>query len=259
MGYKNLVATNAMLLKSKKAQETLRHIDLAAVSIDGPPEKHNYIRNHPNAFNEMLQGVEILKQHLPAFGFIHTVTPSGLNDLIWLTEFAIDKEASLLQLHPLEAAGRATDQMAGEIMAEEHRHTAFIIANLLKVKCADVIQIQLDLLHKDYIIRYPETAYYKPAFRASNETLMGDLFKSIVVDENGNILPIGYGLNHRFNIGNIFEPLSFSEMRVRFMERTWYKLCHLFEYTYKQILTGNSEIIMWSQLFTENSHTADIV
>src|SRR4029078_148177 len=102
------ITTNAMLLGSERAKKILKQADLIAISIDGKPSQHDYIRDFDGAFKKMLEGVEIVKDHVKRFGFIHTVLPQSLDVMAWLTHFAMNHKAGLIHFHPLESAGRAT-------------------------------------------------------------------------------------------------------------------------------------------------------
>ena len=105
IGYYTSVVTNGMLLKSDKNQKALRNIDVLAVSIDGEPDYHNYLRNLPQAFDKTLEGIEIIKDNTDFYGIIHTVVPQTFKSLLWLADFTSEHKAKLLQLHPLENAG----------------------------------------------------------------------------------------------------------------------------------------------------------
>src|SRR5215213_8824767 len=87
LGFFNSITTNAMLLGSERAKKVLKQADLIAISIDGKPEQHDYLRNFAGAFQKMVEGIGIVKDHVSNFGFIHTVFPESLKIMPWLTHF----------------------------------------------------------------------------------------------------------------------------------------------------------------------------
>ncbi len=155
-GYQVTMATNGMMLGSERNQNLLKYVDLVAVSIDGQEGLHDHIRAKLGAYTKMLEGVEVLRKHRKAFGFIHTVSPQSWESLIWLGEFAVAQGAKLLQLHPLEMAGRANAEMGGEVINEELAHKIYILTEYLRQKHFGELIIQLDMLHRDYLLEFPQ-------------------------------------------------------------------------------------------------------
>jgi MoaA/NifB/PqqE/SkfB family radical SAM enzyme len=107
------VTTNAMLLNDQRAEMLHDGANLVAVSLDGPPDSHNHLRAHPRAFELMTQGVARLRRAGVPFGFIFTLSLHNLHELSWVADYAVAQGASLLQVHPLEEVGRATDHLQG--------------------------------------------------------------------------------------------------------------------------------------------------
>jgi len=196
IGYHIAVASNGMLLQSERNKRILENIDLIAISLDGQPELHDYIRGQKGAFDKMMQGVEVLKSLEKPFGFIHTVTPQSWQSLIWLGEFAHENGAKLLQLHPLEMYGRAVEDLSECVIDDTLAHQTYILATYLQSKYAEQMVVQQDLLHRDYLETFPQIVNSFDRQCTQNGRL-ADVFDNIVIEENGNILPVAYG----------FEPL----------------------------------------------------
>src|SRR5450759_5399538 len=106
-GMRTTVTTNGTLLNTKRLDKLQSCLDILAISLDGPPDMHNEIRQSPLAFDRLLRGVEHVRSLGLSFGFIHTLTKQSWTHLLWLADFAAQQEASLLQIHPLELSGRA--------------------------------------------------------------------------------------------------------------------------------------------------------
>ena len=87
--------------------------DLLAISLDGVPDSHNRMRNAPHAFAHMKANLDGVRKTGIPFGFIFTLTLSNLHELPWVTRFAVEQGAALLQIHPLEEVGRGRTALAG--------------------------------------------------------------------------------------------------------------------------------------------------
>src|SRR5215831_4887798 len=193
IGFFNSVTTNGMLLRSDKAKRILQHLDLVALSIDGKEEFHDIMRNQPGAFKKMLEGVEVLKDSIDRYGFIHTVLPNSWQLFPWLTEFAIEKKASLLHLHPLEMSGRARENFSNNHFSAADLYKVYIAHYYLKTHYEKDLFIQLDLLHRDNIINNPNFIFHQNFEPRLDVTNFSSVFKELIIDEKGDILPIAHG------------------------------------------------------------------
>lgn len=250
LGYKNMVVTNAMLLKTARAKRILELTDLAAVSIDGKPDWHNHLRQSPVAFEKMLEGVEIIKEICPNFGFIHTVTPESIDDLFWLGAFTAEKGAKLLQLHPLEMSGRGKNLEAIKLH-QDHLLKIYMLGFYLQQMYADQFFVQLDLLHKDIIKEKPDIVVPKPINTLSNPDL-SDLLKNIIIDETGTILPYTHGFNKAYSIGNLKANADYQQMINSFMDRKSEAINDLCSSVLESILKSTSEdVFNWYEKITK--------
>ena len=255
MGYFNSVTSNGMLLESNKAKNILKHIDLIAISIDGKEEFHDTMRNHKGAFKKMLLGLQIIKDSIKQYGFIHTLLPDSWQLLPWLTEFAINHKAALLHLHPLEMSGRASQSFTGLKFTPVDLYKIYIAHHYLSTYYQNEIYIQLDLLHKDNIIDNPNFLFHQSFTPRLTCESFSSIFKELIIDDKGDIFPIAYGCSSFFKIGNINSTEKLSEMIERFMEKKINYIIRLFNNTYFEIVNNTDfEIFNWSERVIENSH-----
>lgn len=251
LGYQNTMASNGMLLQSERNQRILEYVDLIAISLDGPEELHDQIRGQPGAFNKMLKGVDVLKSLNKAFGFIHTVTSKSWDKLIWVGDFAFERGAKLLQLHPLEMYGRAEQQLADMCIDDTLAHRTFILGNYLKSKYADSMVVQLDLLHRDYLEEYPQSVNSFDRQCAINGRI-SDLLDTIIIEETGRVLPIAYGLASEYTIGNVY---SFDESLFdQYIAGKIPSIKSLFSQTLNKIVANKqNDIVNWNELLVGES------
>jgi MoaA/NifB/PqqE/SkfB family radical SAM enzyme len=258
-GYKNLAASNGMLLKSARAQSCLAQLDLIAISIDGKEPFHDTIRDQPGAYKKMLDGVVILRQHGRLFGFIHTITSKSWEILLWLAEFAHQQGAKLLQLHPLELTGRAAIEFNHLAPSQEALHKVYIISHYLKQKYAGKMAIQLDFLHRLSVLHAPEmVSYFGPDFKL-NEGNFARVVRSLIVDHNGNIFPLSYGFSERFRIGQISDIKNGHDLFKKFIQQKGDAFYSLLQQTFHQIESEEQDdMIAWTERIVAQSNQKTI-
>jgi hypothetical protein len=134
-------------------------------------------------------------------GIIHTLTPASLPHLRWLLDFAREQGVALLQLHPLEGAGRALDEMREDIPDDMAATRAALLAMIVADSEAD-IAIQVDLFSRDLIEHQPHMI-----FAVEDEAVAGarlsDLVNPLVLESNGDVVPIAYGFGREFRVCNM--------------------------------------------------------
>lgn len=254
LGYYNSVTTNGTLFNHRTDhRKTLELIDLLAISLDGEPAHHNYLRNSPKAFDKMLEGLEIVKDSMEAYGFIHTVTPDTLASLFWLGDFVANHGGKLLQLHPLESFGRGKDVYDDLALNQTLLQKIFILIQYLKHKYANQFVIELDLLHRDQILQNPQSIYAH--LPATAPGVLTQRLREIIVDERGDIIPVSHGFSKFHKIGNILESADFKSLSADFMMGKYDSLQRLFNNTFNAIEANeNIELLNWAELVVQNSH-----
>ncbi len=255
LGFFNSITTNAMLLGTERAKKVLAQADLIAISVDGKEEQHDAVRNFAGAFKKMEEGVRIVKDHVAAFGFIHTVFPGNWNIMHWLVQFALNHDAKLLHFHPLEMAGRAAKTLSTINFSTEDLHKIFVAFHYLKEAYNDRLFMQLDLLHRDYILHNPAFVFHQssaPDFTVAN---FSNIFRELIIDEEGDIIPISHGCSKHFTLGNIYDNVCCATMIERFMEEKAADIKGLYKATHDFIAEHpETELINWSELVIHFSH-----
>lgn len=250
MGYYNQLVSNGMLLKSKRNIAILEFIDSIALSIDGNKTLHNHIRGSDLAYDKMLEGAEVLNnQHIP-FGFIHTVTKKSWKDIPDLIALAKKLGAEILQLHPIEGAGRAMEELNDEFFLDDNDlHRVFILSELLKESSS--IKVHLDLLHRHFIQEQPQLVFGNVKEVCS----IHDLMKEIIITEKGEVLPISYGFSNDYLICNLNDTTSNFETSIeKFIENKGHLLKDLLSRTYENMLADEEkDLFNWSEIIVNES------
>lgn len=244
-GYTNALVTNGMLLGSSYNRQLLSLTDLVAISVDGPPELHNYVRNSPKAFEKMSGGVQIIRQEVARMGIIHSVSRRSWESLLWLGEWAHEHRADLLQLHLLEETGRAKTDMIGEGIDDLLRHKLFILATYLKQKYEPHMHLQVDMITRQSLL---------DKAGEHGEGLLNSFFSEIVINERGDIMPFSYGFSNEFIIGNISEQLPLKDMFERFTTRKGDALLALAHQVLQQLRADDDvDFLNWGEYLIKAS------
>ncbi|MEL6557854.1 MAG: radical SAM protein [Bacteroidota bacterium] len=197
LGYFVQVVSNGTLFGSARIKRILSKINSIAISIDGDEQLHNEMRDSKLAFKKSLDGINLLNDLGIPFGIIHTVTKQSWQKIPDLLEFAVLHGAKLLQLHPLELAGRASGQSQMQL-SQSDLHKLYILVSALQGTVCE-IDIHLDLTHKVHLT--DETQ--KLVGSSENVTEIQDLTRDLIITESGSVLPISYGFSPDFEIFNI--------------------------------------------------------
>jgi MoaA/NifB/PqqE/SkfB family radical SAM enzyme len=180
-------------------------VNLVAVSLDGQQELHNEIRGSARAFEKLETGVEVLRSLGIPFGFVHTLTRRNWQHLLWVAEFAAASGAGLLQIHPLESAGRAAVEMKEQSANDEVLAAVYVLAFILGARYEGKLRIQLDLLHRDIVREQPQLVYAEDGERECAEAPAASLLGLLVLEADGTIVPVSYGLSRRYSVCNARE------------------------------------------------------
>jgi len=204
LGLRTTVTTNGYFLQPRRLESLRDFVDVLAVSLDGPPELHNRLRGSPRAFDRLCAGLESLRTSGLNFGFIHTLSRETWEHLLWVAEFAAGSGARLLQLHPLEMAGRG--EGLGALCAEEDGLAkAYLVATALAAKYSGTMTVQVDLLHREQVLRTPGIIYADELPGRCDAIAPADLLGLIVMEADGAIVPISYGFSRRYQICSLKE------------------------------------------------------
>jgi MoaA/NifB/PqqE/SkfB family radical SAM enzyme len=205
LGLCTTVTTNGFFTGQGRFNRLRELVDVVAISLDGPPEIHNRIRGSTRAFRRLEVAIENVRQARIPFGFIHTLTQRNWEYLLWVAEFAAASGARLLQIHPLELAGRAGSQMAGDAPENDVLAKVYVLAFALASRYGDTMKVQLDLLYADHLREEPELVYAGEPEENSDQTVPAQLLGLLVLEPDGTVVPVSYGFSRLYKVCNVKE------------------------------------------------------
>lgn len=202
LGLTTAVATNGMLLDRRRLEMLRGAADLIAISVDGVPESHNRMRGSERAFAKMHSRLAGLRESGIPFGFIFTLTQHNLNELEWVTEFAVSEGAKLLQIHPLEEVGQATGNLEGKAPDETEMGFACWIADHIEKQVGDRLRVQVDVVNKEALIRRPDMVYAMPE-APGRELPLAEIISPLIIEADATVVPLEYGFPREYALGNL--------------------------------------------------------
>jgi Fe-coproporphyrin III synthase len=254
LGFTTTVTTNGSVLDRGRLERVAAHLDGIALSLDGPPAVHNRIRASPRAFSSFLRGLGAVQESGLPFGLIHTVTEQSWADLDWVAAFAADSGASLLQIHPLELVGRARLESTGEALRADTINRVYVLAALLEARHRPRFRVQVDLLSLDEILADPELVYAGPALPPAGG-LGADRLASLVIESDGAVVPITYGIDRRYAIGDVTRGTLQKSWRAWEEDgyREFRELCRV---VFEEIGGSGVKLVNWHEWLVERSRDA---
>lgn len=205
LGLRTTVTTNGFFTGKERLNRLYGLIDALAISLDGIPEIHNKMRGSGHAFMRLEAGLKYVRKAEIPFGFIHCLTQRNWEHLLWVASFAAKSKACLLQIHPLELAGRANDKMIGEAPEDEVLAKVYILALMLANKYEGTMKVQLDLLYRDHIREEPGLVYAEKLEDKFSQATPAQLLGLLVLEANGTIVPLSYGFSRNYKLCNVKE------------------------------------------------------
>lgn len=197
LGMRTAVTTNGLLLTTRRLSELEGLVDVLAISLDGRPETHDWIRGDRRAYSQMAQRLPAIRDSGISFGFITTLTMHNVNELEFVFELAAEWGASLVQVHPLEPDG-AGATLTTAVPDSTELGYAFFEATRLSV--VHGIPVQIDLVTQRDLHSAPERFLVSPRDPAAP---LGQWLTPLVVETDGAVVPLSYGFGRDYALGNL--------------------------------------------------------
>lgn len=199
------LVTNGLVFTERRVAELKDSVDMVAISLDGAPERHNCTRGLSSAFVQMRNKLALLRDAGMKFGFVFTLTRDNLAELEWAADFAWRQGAVLFQVHPLELAGRAALNLAGQEPAGDPAARAWLIVQRLRQIYQDKMAVEADLT----IPALPPIAK-EQALSHARESLtgrrpLGHFLSPLVLEADGFLAPLRFAFPRAFTFGSLHD------------------------------------------------------
>jgi len=117
-----------------------------------------------------------------------------------VAEFALDEGARLLQIHPLEAAGRAIRELGESFPDAVEESYAYLLAAQLQQSLRGRLQVQLDLLSRRLMADQPNLFFAGESDPCGS---LADRVRPLIIEADGTVVPIEHGFDRSFSLGNL--------------------------------------------------------
>jgi MoaA/NifB/PqqE/SkfB family radical SAM enzyme len=248
-GFRTTVTTNGMLLDARRLEPLGECLDLLAISLDGIPAAHNRIRGSKHAFERMAGRLHAVRESGIPFGFIFTLTQHNLHELSWVMEFAHQEGAGLLQIHPLEVAGRAEQCLPRSAPDPLEMAVAYVQALRLQGRVGERVRVQVDLADAEMLREEPDRVFAGTgdSDRHSEDAPLAQLLSPLVVQSDGIVVPFQYGFARRFALGDLHRN-RLSELAHRWRRERYPALRHLCRRAFDRLTQSDgAPIVNWYQ------------
>lgn len=195
-GYRVSLITNGWRVERLASWAAAGLLSQVAVSFDGLPHLHDHIRGRKGSFDRALATAERLVSTGVATGAVVAVTNRSLSQLPELVETLVESGLSHIQFHPICQIGRATDAVDDQLneLGEEALIRLLVLTTVFRELWSDVHFSCDAVLGRD--------------LTGIADGLSGKRVSPLVIDENGELIPLAYGLNRAFSLGNIRQDIQ---------------------------------------------------
>lgn len=253
VGMRTAVVTNGMLLDARRLDMLHGVTGLIAISLDGVPASHNLMRDSHRAFETMQARLEGLRESGLPFGFIFTLTQHNLHELEWVIEFAIREGARLLQIHPLEEAGRADVELVGKRPDKIEMAYAYLVAHQARERVGKQLNIQIDVFNKGVVQAHPDLVFATDA-QADADQPLSEIVSPLVVETDATVVPLEYGFPRAYAFGNL------TEQRLSILASRWrshhlpafHRLCR--DVHAEVIQDSHPQFFNWFEVIDHSAH-----
>ncbi|MEU7531751.1 radical SAM protein [Saccharothrix sp. NPDC042600] len=236
-GMRTTVTTNAVALTQRRIGLVRGLVDLVAVSLDGDQPTHDRIRDQQGCFTKALAGIRRLTEAGIPVGVVTTLTQGNATQLGDVAVAAAQSGALLLQVHPLEPEGAAGLLMAGE--RPDAVELAYAAVELGRIAEEHGLAVQLDAVPRTLLTRKPEAFMAAPV---GEDAPLGTWLTPLVIESNGAAVPVAYGFDRRYWLGNVYER-SLAELASGWDRRPLLELCRA---TWQRLAEGRTgPLIAW--------------
>lgn len=210
------LTTNGLGLKKWAAVLSTNNLLELNLSLDGPPDLHNFIRGNSHSFAKAKEGIEAM---------VALKSKTKINVYCVITEWNVGRLFEFVKLmshYPLAKVGLMHSNFTPQQVADHHNHLfgEFYPATATNVTGTNLSSINKGLLWKEieeiknsrwnFPVEFSpeilskqelERYYFKPEVFIG--TRCQDIFSNIMIKSNGDVIP-AHGRCYNLTIGNLY-------------------------------------------------------
>lgn len=210
-GMRTQLVSNGLAITPSRLKAVTGLLDQLAVSIDGVPDDHDRMRGQAGAFRRLGDRLALVRDSGITLGLVFTLTMWNVHQIEWAVEFALASGARLLQIHPLEASGRAAG-LAADVPDDIEASAALVECLRLQRAVGGQLTIQVDVATSGGLRQIMACTDQHAPLRIS------DVVSPLVIEPDGTCVPLEYGFPRDYALGNVRET-GLADLAGRWMER----------------------------------------
>jgi len=167
---------------------------------------------------------------------------------------------SLLQAHPLEKVGRAQTLLANSSPDDLELTYAFLECARIKELYSGKLQIQFDVADRELVRDDPCKVYAgETGIENYSESWLADLVSTLIVENDGFVVPVQYGLSREYGLGNLKDD-SFKNHAVRWKNDVYPSFRKLCRRVFHQMIDDEHcdlPFTNWYGMIMQSCYTSD--
>jgi Fe-coproporphyrin III synthase len=213
-GMTTTVATNGVALSSRTAAMLREAASQVNITLDGAPARHNRSRGQEGAFDQLEQALDVLRDAGVPFGLQYLLSDDSMVELEWAARFAAEQRATRLIIRVMDAAPHTAS--FSDSASDDAPLAGWFLAQRLRQLWGARLAVEIDVVDLT-AIGNGAYAILDDATRLPLECL-SYLVSPLVMESDGEVVPLRYGFDRRFSLGNI-QHGSLEAMAARWFER----------------------------------------
>ena len=253
--YQLAVCTNGTLIGPAEAALLKAAGASAQVSIDGQAPYHDRFRGAQGAFAAATRGIEALVSAGVPVAAVLTVCQDNLACLPWMAEWALAMGVERVSVQPLQEIGRGAALGSRRLTSEQMCDLYMVLSDFGYRYRARGLRFSLHYRARSYLLAHPCAAYVCNGARCHRQ--VAKEIKTLVVREDGTVLPEIPTLDPRFALGNIHDaPLP--ALVPRYFANGYHHFHRLCRTVFMEVMPSfQSPIVPWDEFLSARSWTFD--
>lgn len=245
------VCTNGTLIGPGEAALLKAHGVAAQVSIDGAEPYHDRFRNSRGAFRSANEGIQALVSAGVPVTAVVTICRDNLDCLSWLAEWALRMGVERVSVQPLQEVGRGAAIGATRLSDEQMCDLFMCLSDLGHRYRERGLRFSLNYRARSYLLAHPCAAYVCNGLRCHR--LVNKEIKTLVVREDGTVLPEIPTLDPRFALGSLYDS-GLVELVSRYLADRYAEFHRLCRTVFTEVMpTFKAPIVPWDELVSLRS------
>ena len=223
------------------------------VSIDGEESFHDRFRGVPGAFRATSEGIKSLRVASVPVSVVVTLCQDNFGSLAWLAEWAAGMGVEHISVQPLQEVGRGIELRQMRLSHDQMCDLFLRVSDLGVHYRQRGLRFSLNYRAKSYLLAHPCTAYVCNG--AACHRGVAKEIKTLVVREDGTVLPEIPTLDPRFALGNLYDAPLVELVRRYFADgyQNFHALCRTL---FMELIPDYpAPIVPWDELLSERSWT----